>query len=109
MSDTLLRLETLIADRASADASSSYTARLLEGGVPLVARKFGEEAIELVVAAMSNDRAAVVAEAADLLFHYAVLLRATGVEVADVAAELARRESQSGLAEKAARVPAGES
>ena len=106
MPDPLLRLEALIAARSIGDAPSSYTARLLGGGIPLTARKLGEEAVELVVAAMAGDRAAVVAEAADLLFHYAVLLRATGVDVAHVATELARREGQSGLAEKAARTTA---
>lgn len=100
--DPLLRLEALIA-RARADPSISYTARLLEGGVPSVARKLGEEAVETIVAALTGDRASLVGEVADLLYHLAVLLRAVDVAVADVAAELARREAQSGLAEKAAR------
>lgn len=103
MIDPLLRLEALVAERAYAGADTSYTARLLEGGMPLIARKLGEEAVELVVAAMGSDRHATLGEVADLLYHLAVLLRATDVTVADVAAELARREGQSGLAEKASR------
>lgn len=103
MIDPLLRLEALVAERATADAATSYTARLLGGGMPLIARKLGEEAVETIVAALTDDRAALVGEVADLLYHLTVLLRATDIGLADVAAELARREGQSGLAEKAAR------
>lgn len=103
MIDPLVRLEALVAERARAGADTSYTARLLEGGLPLIARKLGEEAVEVVVAALTGDRDALIGEAADLLYHLAVLLRAAGIPVADIAAELARREGQSGLAEKASR------
>lgn len=103
MTDPLLRLEALVADRATGDPALSYTARLLATGLPLVARKLGEEAVEVVVAALSADRDALIGEAADLLYHLAVLLRAREVAVADIAAELARREDRSGIAEKASR------
>lgn len=68
-----------------------------------MARKLGEEAIETVIAALSGDKQALTAEAADLIFHLLVLLNAQVVTLADVEAELARREGVSGLAEKAAR------
>lgn len=103
MTDPLLRLEARVADRAGDDPATSYTTRLLEAGMPLIARKLGEEAVEVVVAALTGDRAAITGEAADLLYHLAVLLRAADIGVADIAAELERREHQSGLAEKAAR------
>lgn len=103
MTDTLSSLESVIAARATGDPARSYVARLLGGGTPGIARKVGEEAIETVIAALSGDRDALAAEAADLLFHLLVLLRANGLALADVTAELARREGVSGLAEKAAR------
>lgn len=103
MTDPLVRLEALVAERARAGADASYTARLLSGGMPLIARKLGEEAIEVVVAAMAGEREPLLGEVADLLYHLAVLLRIAAIDVADVAAELARREGQSGLVEKAAR------
>lgn len=81
----------------------SYVARLNAGGVPLIARKFGEEAMEAVVAALAQDKAALTAEAADVIFHLLVLLNAKGIALTDVESELARREGTSGLLEKAAR------
>lgn len=86
-----------------ASAETSYVARLNAGGVPLMARKFGEEAIETIVAALSDDKGALTAEAADVIFHLLVLLNAKDVSLSDVEAELARREGTSGIAEKAAR------
>ena len=103
MTDILRQLESTIAARRGADASTSYVARLNAGGVPLIARKFGEEAMEAVVAALAQDKAALTAEAADVIFHLLVLLNAKGIALSDVEAELARREGTSGLAEKAAR------
>lgn len=105
MTDPLFRLEALVAGRSAADPSASYTARLLADGAPVIARKLGEEAVETIIAALAQDRNALVAEAADLLFHLTVLLHAKGVGMAEVADELERREHQSGLAEKAARLP----
>ena len=103
VTDILRQLESTIAARRGADADTSYVAKLNAGGVPLIARKFGEEAVEAVVAALAQDKAALTAEAADVLFHLIVLLNAKGISLADVEAELARREGTSGLAEKAAR------
>lgn len=103
MSDTLNRLEATIAARRNADPSASYVAKLHAGGLPKIAQKLGEEAVETVIAALSGDRAELVGEAADLLFHLAVLLDAKNVPLAEVLAELDRREGMSGIAEKAAR------
>lgn len=103
VTDTLSRLAATIAARRGADPDASYVARLLAGGVPLAARKLGEEAVETVVAALSGEPDDLKAEAADLLFHLAVVLETRGVALADVLAELDRREGVSGIAEKAAR------
>ncbi len=100
---TLARLEATIAERRGADPSSSYVAKLNARGLPVIARKLGEEATEAVVAALSGSREELVGEAADLLFHLMVLLGAKGVPLADVLAELDQREGVSGIAEKAAR------
>ena len=101
--DTLARLEATIAVRRDADPSSSYVAKLNAKGLPKIAQKLGEEAVETVIAAMGGDRAELVGEAADLLFHLMVLLGVRGVPLAEVLAELDRREGTSGIAEKAAR------
>ena len=103
MSDTLGDLEATIRSRRSGDASASYVARLFAAGTPRIAQKLGEEAVETIIAALSGDQRAVAGEAADLLFHLTVLLAACDVPLADVFAELRRREGVSGLAEKAAR------
>ena len=103
VTDTLASLAATIVARRGGDPASSYVARLIAGGAPLVARKLGEEAVETVVAALSGDTAEVTGEAADLLFHLLVLLEVRGVPFADVLAELDRREGVSGIAEKAAR------
>jgi phosphoribosyl-ATP pyrophosphohydrolase len=100
---TLDDLARIIAERAAADPATSYTARLLSQGRAYAARKFGEEAIEAVVAGVEGEPAALTSEAADVIYHLLVLLRASGVEVSAVTEELARRTSQSGLAEKASR------
>ncbi len=103
MTETLRQLESTIAARRDADPATSYVAKLHEGGIPLIARKLGEEAVETVVAALSGDTKALTGEAADMLFHLLVLLNAKGVSLAAVEAELERREGRSGIAEKAAR------
>lgn len=97
------RLAATIAARAGADPDTSWTARLLAKGPAKVAEKFGEEAIEAIVAAVQDDKPGLTAEAADVLYHLLVLLQARDVPLADVWAELDRRAAQSGLAEKAAR------
>jgi len=103
MSDTLARLETAIAARRGADPASSYVAKLNAKGLPKIAEKVGEEATETVIAALVGERGELVSEAADLLFHLMVLLGAKDVPLAEVLAELDRREGTSGLTEKAAR------
>ena len=97
------KLAATIAARASASADSSYTAKLLAGGIEKCARKFGEEAVELVLAAASKDKAHTATEAADVIYHLLVLLQASGVSLSEVEKVLAARESQSGLDEKASR------
>jgi phosphoribosyl-ATP pyrophosphohydrolase len=100
----LENLAEIVASRAHADAGSSYTRTLLDKGVAQCAKKFGEEATEAVIAAVAQDDAALRAEAADVLYHLLVLLRARDVPLAEVMAELERRTARSGLEEKASRV-----
>ena len=101
--DTLERLEQVIRDRRAASPEESYVASLLARGLPVIARKLGEEAVEAVVAALTDNREELIGEAADVLFHLLVLLAESDVPLAEVLAELERREGTSGLAEKAAR------
>ena len=101
--DTLSRLSATIASRRQADPEVSWVARLHARGVPVIARKLGEEALETVIAALSGSREELVGEAADTLFHLLVLLDAKGVSLEEVLAELDRREGTSGIAEKASR------
>jgi len=105
LNQTLAKLEATIAARCAADPGSSYVAKLNAKGVAKIAQKVGEEATETVIAALSGERQELVGEAADLLFHLLVLLGAKGVPLAEVLAELDRREGVSGIAEKAARKP----
>jgi phosphoribosyl-ATP pyrophosphohydrolase len=100
---TLEQLASIVAERARADASASYTRQLLDQGVEKCAKKLGEEAIETSLAAISGRREALVAESADLLYHLLVLLEARDVKLADVLGELERRAARSGLEEKASR------
>ncbi len=102
---TLSDLAATIDARAHAAAEVSYTASLLQQGVGYCARKFGEEAVEAIVAAVEADSEALAAEAADVFFHLLVMLKAGNVPLAAVMDELARRAGQSGHAEKAARSP----
>jgi phosphoribosyl-ATP pyrophosphohydrolase len=96
---------TIAARRAAGDADQSYTARLLSQGVEKCAKKFGEEAVETVLAAVSGDKSHLAAESADALYHLLVLWAAAGITPDDVYAALKAREGQSGLAEKASRKP----
>jgi phosphoribosyl-ATP pyrophosphohydrolase len=100
---TLERLWQIIQSRRSADPETSYTARLFARGRAKIAQKLGEEAVEAVIEGVGNDPAALVGESADLLYHLLVLWAAAGVSPTDVADELTRRESTSGIAEKRAR------
>jgi phosphoribosyl-ATP pyrophosphohydrolase len=99
----LERLEAVIAERRSADPSSSYVAALNAKGLDAILKKVGEEATEAVIAAKGGKREAIVHETADLWFHCLVMLAWHGVRIADVLAELERREDRSGLDEKASR------
>ena len=103
MAFSLEALQQRIAERAKATPAESYTAKLLADGIDRCARKFGEEAVETIVAAVARDKAGLTAEAADVLYHLLVLLAASEVTLDDVLAALEQRTSQSGHAEKAAR------
>jgi phosphoribosyl-ATP pyrophosphohydrolase len=96
-------LARTIALRSEASAQKSYTRSLLEKGPRGAAKKFGEEAVELVIAAVGESDEALCAEAADVLYHLLVVLKARGILLDDVMSELERRTAQSGHAEKAAR------
>lgn len=103
MADTLSRLETIIRERRIADPALSYVAKLTAKGRAKIAQKLGEEAVETVIAAVTNDRVHAISESADLIFHWLVLLADMDISLADVCAELERREGVSGLTEKASR------
>ena len=96
-------LAALVDSRAGTPPETSYTAKLLSEGPAKAAKKLGEEAVEAAIAAVQGDRKALVSEAADVLYHLVVTLKAVGVPLDEVMAELGRRTAQSGLAEKAAR------
>ncbi|MEN9931867.1 MAG: hypothetical protein RIS17_440 [Pseudomonadota bacterium] len=97
------QLLATVQQRRGGDPETSYVARLTAKGRPKMAQKLGEEAVEVVIAAMADDRTGLVGEAADLMFHLAVLLADMGLSFDDVRAELARREGVSGIEEKAKR------
>lgn len=105
--DTLARLAAAISARRSATAAASYTKSLLDKGAAACARKLGEEAVETVIAGVSESDEKLCAEAADLLYHLLVLLKSRNVPLSAVLSELDRRTSQSGHAEKASRPPSG--
>ncbi|MGH6852442.1 MAG: phosphoribosyl-ATP diphosphatase [Methylocella sp.] len=100
---TLNDLASIISARANASASASYTKSLLDAGPARAAKKLGEEAVEVVIAAIAGDGQAITRESADLLYHLLVVLHQNAISLADVYAELERRTGQSGHAEKAAR------
>ncbi len=101
--ETLDRLAATIEARKGADPSESYTAKLLSEGVDRSAKKFGEEAVETVIAAIQGDKDGLAAESADLIYHWLVVLARSGVSLDDVASWLESREGRSGLEEKAWR------
>lgn len=101
--DVLLKLAATIHARRADSAAGSYTRKLLDGGAELCAKKFGEEAVEAVIAGVRQGDDALKGEAADVLYHLLVLLEARGVALADVLAILDNRAGVSGLEEKAAR------
>jgi phosphoribosyl-ATP pyrophosphohydrolase len=93
----------IIATRAGSTAEQSYTKSLFEAGPGRAAKKFGEEAVEAVIAATEDDRSALIKESADVLYHLIVLLRVRDISLDEVMAELQSRTAQSGHAEKAGR------
>lgn len=103
MSHTLDKLFATIAARRDGDPTTSYTAKLLADGPERCAKKFGEEAVEAVIAAAAGKPAEVITESADALYHLMVLWAACGVEPEQVWQTLASREGRSGLEEKASR------
>ncbi|GFE65640.1 phosphoribosyl-ATP diphosphatase [Litoreibacter roseus] len=103
MTHVLDVLAKTIEDRKTAAPETSWTAKLLSKGPDKCAEKFGEEAIEAVIACAKNDRANLTAEAADVIYHLLVMLAARDVPFEDVLSELARREGVSGIEEKEAR------
>ncbi|KQZ47416.1 phosphoribosyl-ATP pyrophosphatase [Rhizobium sp. Root149] len=102
---SLTDLEQIIAERAKADPSESWTAKLVAAGQERAAKKLGEEAVETVIAAIQNNRQDLKSEAADLLYHLLVVLKIAGIPLQDVLEQLQRRTAQSGLQEKASRKP----
>jgi phosphoribosyl-ATP pyrophosphohydrolase len=97
------RLFATIESRKGADPSSSWTAKLLAGGPEKIAKKVGEESAETIIAALTQDKAALANESADLLYHLLVLWAAKGVAPDDVWRSLQAREGTSGIEEKASR------
>jgi phosphoribosyl-ATP pyrophosphohydrolase len=100
---TVHDLEKRIQERSRESAEVSYTRKLLDRGVAQCAKKFGEEAVEAVIAAIGEDKQRMTAEAADVLYHLLVILHARGITLDEVEAELGARTHQSGLDEKASR------
>lgn len=100
---SLAELEAKIAERAASGAPDSWTAKLVAGGMEKAARKFGEEAVETLVAALSGRTDELVCESADLIYHWLVVLAIAGVPLSQVLAELENRTGLSGIAEKASR------
>jgi len=100
---SLNELEKIVIARGRSGAADSWTAKLFAKGVDKAAQKMGEEAVEAVIAAVKGDRAELVGESADLLYHLLVVLAVSDVPLSDVMAELQTRTGQSGLAEKASR------
>ena len=101
--DFLTTLEATIRARRGADPATSYTAKLFARGRAKIAQKVGEEAVETVIAAVTDDRDGLIGEATDLMFHLMVLLADADLSLEDIRAEMRRREGVSGIDEKAAR------
>ena len=102
-SHPLDRLFAVIQSRKNADAANSYTAKLFAKGRLAIAKKLGEEAVEVALAGVAEDEARLAEESADLLYHLLVLWAERGLSPAMVYAALDARSARSGLEEKAAR------
>ncbi len=103
MANVLTRLAKTIESRKGEDEKKSYAAKLFARGPSKCAEKFGEEAVEAIIAAAKNDKQNLTEEAADVLFHMLVMLSSRDVKWKDVLAELKRREGTSGIVEKQSR------
>lgn len=101
--EILVRLYEVVLERRKADPEKSYVAKRFKQGKAKIVQKFGEEAVETVIAAMAEDKEEIVNESADMIFHWLLLLADAGVKPQDVMAELERRTGISGLDEKALR------
>ncbi|MDX8455901.1 phosphoribosyl-ATP diphosphatase [Mesorhizobium sp. VK9D] len=100
---SLAELESIIHQRAHSGDPDSWTAKLFAKGMDKAAQKFGEEAVETVIAAVRADKKALVSESADLVYHWLVVLGIAGVPLDDVLKELEARTGRSGIAEKTSR------
>lgn len=100
---SLEELERIVAERGRSGDPASWTAKLFAKGPDKAAQKLGEEAVEAVIAAVRGDRAGLVCESADLLYHWLVVLALAGIPLSEVLNELERRTAQTGIAEKASR------
>ena len=105
MNDILIKLDELINKRKEQNKDNSYSATLLNAGVEKCAEKFGEEAVELIIACLSKENNSIVHEAADTLYHLNVLMRSKNISIKEVLEELSKREGVSGLKEKENRGP----
>ena len=103
MSFSLNDLEKIVAERAGVTDGTSWTAKLVDKGMPVAAKKLGEEAVETVIAAVSRDDQGLISESADLIYHWLVVLKIAGVPPSSVLEELEKRTAKSGLQEKASR------
>ncbi len=105
MNDILIKLDEVINERKEQNKDNSYSATLLNAGVEKCAEKFGEEAVELIIACLSKENNSIVHEAADTLYHLNVLMRSKNISIKEVLEELSKREGVSGLKEKENRGP----
>ena len=103
MANVLTRLARTIESRIGEDERKSYAAKLFKRGPEKCAEKFGEEAVEAIIAATKGDKKNLKEEAADVIFHMFVMLSSRGVTFEDVLEELERREGKSGIVEKRER------
>ncbi len=103
MASVLKRLARTIESRKGADIKKSYTAKLFSRGPEKCAEKFGEEAVEAIIACVKGDTQNLKEEAADVLFHMLIMLQSRDVTLEDVYEELKRREGKSGIVEKQER------
>ena len=103
MNTILERLDLTIQGKTTESPNKSHTAKLLKKGTEKCAEKFGEEAIELIVASVKKKKKEIIGEAADTLYHMFVLLRSKNISITEVLSELASREGISGIEEKRKR------